>query len=147
MSYAAVFDLFTDTGINQNQYGWFVSMFYLAYLVAEYPWSYVVQRTLMAKAVSVSVIVWGVILMVTAACHDFSGLAACRFFLGIFEAPITPCFMMIVGMWYGWPPFRNVYLDAVESDFFNQGTQEKSSPSERAFSIAATVLAPWLAAF
>ncbi|KAI1848518.1 hypothetical protein JX265_013801 [Neoarthrinium moseri] len=100
LSYAAVFDLFTSTGIDQDQYSWFASMFYLAYLVAEYPWSYVAQRTRMAKVVSGCVIAWGSILMVTAACHNFAGLATCRFMLGVFEAPITPCFMMIVSMWY-----------------------------------------------
>ncbi|KAH7322499.1 MFS transporter [Stachybotrys elegans] len=100
LSYAAVFDLFTDTGISQYQYSWFASLFYFAYLVAEYPWSTLAQRTRMAKVVAGCVIAWGGILMVTAACENFSGLAACRFFLGFFEAPITPCFMMIVGMWY-----------------------------------------------
>ncbi|KAH8198377.1 hypothetical protein TruAng_007474 [Truncatella angustata] len=100
LSYAAVFDLFSDTGISQDQYSWFASMFYLAYLVAEYPWSFLAQRTRMAKVVSGCVISWGGVLMATAACKDFSSIAACRFLLGVFEAPITPCFMMIVSMWY-----------------------------------------------
>ncbi|KAL1877910.1 hypothetical protein Daus18300_002263 [Diaporthe australafricana] len=52
MSYAAVFDLFSSTGITQDQYGWFTSMFYLAYLVAEYPWMWAAQKTRMAKIVS-----------------------------------------------------------------------------------------------
>lgn len=99
MSYAAVFDLFTSTGITQDQYSWFASIFYLAYLVAEYPWMWLAQKTLMAKVVTGCVIVWGSILMVTAACENFAGLAACRFFLGVFEAPITTCFMMMVAMW------------------------------------------------
>lgn len=99
LSYAAVFDLFTDTGITQTQYSWFGSMFYFAYLVAEYPWTTLAQRTRMGKVVSGCVVAWGSVLMATAACSSFSGLAACRFLLGFFEAPITPCFMMIVGMW------------------------------------------------
>ncbi|KAK6070380.1 major facilitator superfamily transporter [Seiridium cupressi] len=108
LSYAAVFDLFSDTNISQEQYSWFASIFYLAYLVAEYPWSFLAQRTLMAKVVSGCVISWGGILMATAACRNFSSLAACRFLLGVFEAPITPCFMMIVSMWYtrSEQPFR-----------------------------------------
>ena len=99
LSYAAVFDLFPGTGVTQTQYSWFASMFYLAYLVAEYPWTALAQRTRMAKVVSGCVVSWGAVLMATAACGDFGGLAACRFLLGVFEAPITPCFMMIVGMW------------------------------------------------
>ena len=43
-----------------------------------------------------------------AACENFGGLAVCRFFLGCFEAPITPAFMLIVSMWYArdQQPFR-----------------------------------------
>lgn len=99
MSYAAVFDLFSSTGINQDQYAWFTSMFYLAYLVAEYPWMWAAQKTRMAKIVSACVFGWGGILMITAACHNFAGFGTCRFLLGVFEAPITTCFMMIVSMW------------------------------------------------
>jgi sugar phosphate permease len=99
LAYAAVFDLFSDTKITQTQYSWFASMFYIAYLVAEYPWTALAQRTRMAKVISSCVIAWGGILMATAASTSFGSLAACRFLLGVFEAPITPCFMMIVGMW------------------------------------------------
>ncbi|KAF4944069.1 hypothetical protein FGADI_12951 [Fusarium gaditjirri] len=100
LSYSAVFDLLEDTGTTLKQYSWFGSIFYLAYLVAEYPWSFLAQKTLMAKVVAGCIIAWGGIMMITAASSNFAGLAACRFFLGIFEAPITPIFMMIVGMWY-----------------------------------------------
>ena len=100
MSYAAVFDLFTSTSVTPTQYSWFASIFYFAYLVAEYPWVFLAQKTRMAKVVSGCVLSWGSVLMLTAACKDFPGLAACRFFLGFFEAPITTCFMMTVSMWY-----------------------------------------------
>ncbi|TEA13199.1 putative transporter [Colletotrichum sidae] len=108
LSYAAVFDLFTSTSVTQTQYSWFASIFYLAYLVAEYPWVYVAQKTRMGKVVAGCVLSWGAVLMITAACHDFPGLAACRFLLGWFEAPITTCFMMMVSMWYvrSEQPFR-----------------------------------------
>ncbi|KAK2731686.1 MFS transporter [Colletotrichum kahawae] len=108
LSYAAVFDLFTSTSVTQTQYSWFASIFYLAYLVAEYPWVYLAQKTQMGKVVAGCVLSWGSVLMITAACSNFPGLAACRFFLGVFEAPITTCFMMMVSMWYvrSEQPFR-----------------------------------------
>ncbi|KAF1955575.1 major facilitator superfamily transporter [Byssothecium circinans] len=108
LSYAAVFDLFPSTGVTQTQYSWFASMFYLAYLVAEYPWVYLAQKTRMGKVVAGCVLTWGSILMVTAACHNFVGLSICRVLLGVFEAPITTCFMMMVSMWYvrSEQPFR-----------------------------------------
>lgn len=99
LSYSAVFDLFTDTGTTQYEYSWLASIFYFAYLAAEYPWTYLAQKTRMAKVVAGCIIAWGAILMVTAASHNFTGLAICRFLLGVFEAPITPCFMLIISMW------------------------------------------------
>lgn len=99
MSYAAVFDLFSSTSVTQTQYSWFASIFYLAYLVAEYPWVYLAQKTRMGKVVAGCVLSWGSILMITAACSNFAGLSVCRFLLGVFEAPITTCFMMMVSMW------------------------------------------------
>ncbi|BCS16903.1 hypothetical protein ALUC_81110A [Aspergillus luchuensis] len=95
LSYSAVFDLFTNAHINSNEYSWLAS-----YLFWEYPASYIAQRLPIGTIVSSFVIAWGSILMITAACNNFTGLAICRFLLGCFESPITPCFMMIVGMWY-----------------------------------------------
>jgi sugar phosphate permease len=106
LAYSVVFDLFTNTDISNDQYSWLASIFYFAYLAAEYPWSYLAQKTRMAKVVSGCVISWGAILMATAACKNFAGLSVCRFLLGVFEAPITPCFMMIVSMWYVMPTFQ-----------------------------------------
>ncbi|OOF90942.1 hypothetical protein ASPCADRAFT_177928 [Aspergillus carbonarius ITEM 5010] len=100
LSYSAVFDLFTDAHIDSNQYSWLASIFYFGYLFWEYPASYIAQRLPIGTVVSSFVIAWGAILMITASCSNFNGLAICRFLLGCFESPITPCFMMIVGMWY-----------------------------------------------
>ncbi|KAL2824884.1 major facilitator superfamily domain-containing protein [Aspergillus cavernicola] len=108
LAYSAVFDLLPSTNMSSEQYSWLASIFYFAYLSAEYPWTYLAQKTKMAKVVSGNIIAWGVMLMITAACTSFTGMAICRFFLGAFEAPITNCFMMIVAMWYtrSEQPFR-----------------------------------------
>ncbi|KAL4802606.1 major facilitator superfamily domain-containing protein [Aspergillus unguis] len=100
LAYSAVFDLLPSTNMSSDQYSWLASIFYFAYLVAEYPWTFLAQKTRMGKVVSGNVIAWGSMLMITAACNSFAGIATCRFLLGVFEAPITNCFMMIVGMWY-----------------------------------------------
>ncbi|EXK25953.1 hypothetical protein FOMG_17433 [Fusarium oxysporum f. sp. melonis 26406] len=78
LSYSAVFNLLEDTGTTLNQYSWFGSIFTLPiWLLNTHGPSLHRRRS-----------------------SNFAGLAVCRFFLGIFEAPITPIFMMIVGMWY-----------------------------------------------
>ncbi|KAJ6066148.1 hypothetical protein N7444_000277 [Penicillium canescens] len=108
LAYSAVFDLLKSTHMSSNEYSWLASIFYFAYLVAEYPWTVLAQKTNLAKVVSCNIVAWGAMLMITAACSAFTGMAICRFLLGVFEAPITPCFMMIIGMWYtrSQQPFR-----------------------------------------
>lgn len=146
LSYAAVFDLFTDTGITQNQYSYFASIFYIAYLVAEYPWSFLAQRTRMAKVLGACIVAWGIVLMCTAAGGNFASLAACRFLLGLFEAPVTPCFMMIVAMWlviFFFFLLSSLSLRLLVGDKTGKktnkriGTQETSNRSEPASSTAA----------
>lgn len=43
---------------------------------------------------------WGLAETCMAACHNFAGLLACRFFLGLFEAGCMPLFTIITGQWY-----------------------------------------------
>lgn len=52
LAYAAVFDLLTDTKMNTDQYAWLTTVFYLGYLVAEYPWSAAAQKWSVARVVS-----------------------------------------------------------------------------------------------
>lgn len=54
----------------------------------------------MERVAFVIVLLWGTTLMCTAACHNYQGLYAQRFFLGFLEAGIPPMFMMVVGGWY-----------------------------------------------
>ncbi|KAH9822856.1 MFS general substrate transporter [Teratosphaeria destructans] len=100
LSYAAVFDLFDSTNTTETQYSWLTSIFYFGYLLAEWPASYLAQHFPTGTVVSGFIVVWASILMLTAACSSFAGLAVCRFLLGCCEALITPTFMLIVGQFY-----------------------------------------------
>lgn len=44
--------------------------------------------------------IWGGVLMRHAACKNFGGLMAARFFLGVGEAAIAPGFALLIGMFY-----------------------------------------------
>jgi hypothetical protein len=89
LSYAAVFDLFTSTKTTSEEYSWLTSIFYFGYLVSEWPSSYLAQHFPTGKVLSAFVTTWGCVLMLTAACSNFTGLAICRFILGCLEAPIV----------------------------------------------------------
>ncbi|CAK4033220.1 major facilitator superfamily transporter [Lecanosticta acicola] len=100
LGYAAVFGLKDDTHLVGSQYSWLGALFYLGYLAFEYPTGILLQKLPIARFMSGTVILWGVVLMCHAAATDFAGLAAARTFLGVFEASINPGTMLIFSMWY-----------------------------------------------
>lgn len=113
MGYAAVYGLKTDAKLKGNEYSWLSSIFYYAYLVTQPAVFFILPKVPVAKFASVSLILWGGVIMCMAACHNFGGLAAVRFFLGVLEAGILPTFMIIIGQWY------QVKEHAIKSAFFN----------------------------
>lgn len=100
LSYASVMGLQTDLNLKGNEYQWLGSIFYFGYLIVEYPSSYLMQRYPLAKYSSFNIILWGVTLTCFAAVNNFAGAAAVRFFLGVFEAVVTPGFTFITSQWY-----------------------------------------------
>jgi len=48
----------------------------------------------------ICMIVWGIISTATAACQNYAGLIACRFFLGFVEAAYFPGCLYYLSCWY-----------------------------------------------
>ncbi|KAI1137718.1 MFS general substrate transporter [Hypoxylon sp. FL0543] len=100
LAYSSVFGLIRDTGLVGDQYSWLGSIVYLAQLVMQPPLAWLLVRLPIGKFTSVMVLLWGVSLACMAASHNFSGLLATRFFLGVFEASVAPSFVAITQMWW-----------------------------------------------
>ncbi|ETS74127.1 hypothetical protein PFICI_13993 [Pestalotiopsis fici W106-1] len=100
LAYSAILGLRTDTNLVGQQYSWLGSIFYFGYLSALPLSAFLVTRMRVGQLVGISTAGWGVCLMCMAACHNFGGLATVRFFLGVFEASILPCFMNLSAAWY-----------------------------------------------
>ncbi|KAF7589912.1 hypothetical protein BBP40_003530 [Aspergillus hancockii] len=100
LSYASVMGLQTDLSLKGTEYQWLGSIFYFGYIIVEYPSSYLMQRFPLAKYSSFNIILWGVTLTCFAAVHNFAGAAVVRFFLGAFEAVVTPGFTFLTSQWY-----------------------------------------------
>jgi ACS family allantoate permease-like MFS transporter len=90
----------TDTHLKRNEYSLLGTIFYIAYLVFEYPTNVGLQKLPMAKYLSANIAIWGVVLMTTAACTNWTGLMVNRWFLGMFESTVTPGFVLITSQWY-----------------------------------------------
>ncbi|CEJ54136.1 Putative Permease of the major facilitator superfamily [Penicillium brasilianum] len=100
LSYASVMGLQSDIGLTGDQYQWLGSIFYFGYLAVEYPSSRLLQHYPLAKYSSLNIILWGATLACFAAVTDFRGAAVVRFFLGVFEAVVTPGFALFTSQWY-----------------------------------------------
>ncbi|CED84805.1 Permease of the major facilitator superfamily [Phaffia rhodozyma] len=90
----------TDNHLTSLQYNWLGTIFYLAYLVFEYPQNLALQRFPAGRWMSLNILCWSIFLMCHAACHNFVGLFICRLGLGICEGSITAGFLVTTTMFY-----------------------------------------------
>lgn len=100
LGYSSVYGIIADNHLVGQQYSWTSSIFYFGYLLAEYPGIAVLQRFPLAKFLGVNIVLWGAILMTSAACSSFAGIATVRFLLGVTEATISPGFVAVTGIWW-----------------------------------------------
>ncbi|CAE6333014.1 unnamed protein product [Rhizoctonia solani] len=96
---SAILGIRTDTHLDAN-HNWLGTIFYIAYLVFEYPQNLALQRFPVGKWMAANITCWGIALIMHAACKSFGGLMACRIILGICEGSITAGFMIVTSMFY-----------------------------------------------
>ncbi|KAJ5674310.1 uncharacterized protein N7477_004244 [Penicillium maclennaniae] len=100
LSQSTLFGLRQDLHLKNREYNWASAVFYFGYFAWSWPSSYLIVRLPLGKYLSLAVFIWGGVLMCHAACTNFGGLMAARFFLGVGEASIAPGFAIITGMFY-----------------------------------------------
>ncbi|KAJ3752564.1 MFS general substrate transporter [Lentinula raphanica] len=76
------------------------TVFYLSYLVFEYPQNLALQRFPVGKWLSLNIFVWSVALCCHAACRNFGDLLVVRIILGMCEGSITAGFLLVSSMFY-----------------------------------------------
>ncbi|KAJ5550285.1 hypothetical protein N7535_001773 [Penicillium sp. DV-2018c] len=101
MSFSAIMGIKTDANLEDGQkYSWLTTCIYIAVLIVEYPTNWIIQRVPIGKYLGINICLWGTVLALHAACHNFPGLVAVRTLLGIFEACCQPIFVTLSSMWY-----------------------------------------------
>ncbi|CEJ57919.1 Putative Permease of the major facilitator superfamily [Penicillium brasilianum] len=100
LSYAAIMGLKKDTHLTSSQYSWLGSLVYFGYLGGDIPATFLMQRLPLSKYFSIMCMIWGAIVALHAVCHDFSSLAAVRFFLGAIEVSTVPVAILITSAFY-----------------------------------------------
>ncbi|KAF2159170.1 hypothetical protein M409DRAFT_71184 [Zasmidium cellare ATCC 36951] len=97
---SAILGIMEDAHLNSTQYNWLSSIFYLGYLVAEWPQNWALQRFPVARWLAINLIVWGAILLLHIPCDSFATLFVVRFLLGLAEACIVPAFLLTLNMFF-----------------------------------------------
>ncbi|KAJ5140707.1 transporter [Penicillium atrosanguineum] len=100
LSYASIMGIKKDLNLVKDQYQWLSSLFYFGYLAWEYPTNRLLQRLPLGKYSGACILIWGIVLSCFAAVESYSGAIAIRFFLGVFEAAVTPGFALLTSQWY-----------------------------------------------
>ncbi|KAI4170907.1 MAG: hypothetical protein LQ343_004671 [Gyalolechia ehrenbergii] len=100
LNYAAVMGLNRELKLKSNEFTNAATWFFIAFLIAEVPNAIILQRVPVAKWLGANVVLWGIATACTAAAHNYASLMAARIFLGIFEAAIAPCLILISSQWY-----------------------------------------------
>lgn len=85
----AILGILQDTNISKNQFSLIGSLFFIGYLVFEWPMAILIQRFPVGKLLAVTVLGWGILAMCTAAVHNMAGLSVVRF---LSNFPITQSF-------------------------------------------------------
>ncbi|KIM48751.1 hypothetical protein M413DRAFT_437931 [Hebeloma cylindrosporum] len=97
---SAVLGIIPGAHLTQNQFNWLGTIFYLSYLLFQYPQNLALQKFPVGKWMSINIFVWAVALLAHAACKSFGALFAVRFILGMCEGAITPGFIIVTSMFY-----------------------------------------------
>ncbi|KAF8954615.1 major facilitator superfamily domain-containing protein [Flammula alnicola] len=94
---SAILGILPGAHIDQNQFNWLGTIFYLSYLVFQYPQNLALQKFPVGKWMSINIFVWAVALLAHAACKSFGALFAVRFILGMCEVLMNGFAIIFLG--------------------------------------------------
>ncbi|OSX60459.1 hypothetical protein POSPLADRAFT_1171562 [Postia placenta MAD-698-R-SB12] len=100
ISNAAVFGLKTDLKLEGNQYNTALVVFFVPYVLFEIPSNALLKHFKPHVWLPLCMFLFGLVSICQGLVHNFSGLAACRFFLGLVESGVFPACFYLIAMWY-----------------------------------------------
>ncbi|KAF2871638.1 retrograde regulation protein 2 [Massariosphaeria phaeospora] len=100
IGFAATQGMTKDIGLKPGQLNTAVSVFYIFYIIAEFPTSIYVKRLQFHRVIPTITFCWGVVCLCTGFVQNFGGLVTCRIFLGFFEGCLFPAMTLFLCNWY-----------------------------------------------
>ncbi|OAP62033.1 hypothetical protein AYL99_04236 [Fonsecaea erecta] len=100
IGFAATQGMTKDIGLTGNELNTAVSIFYLTYILSEFPSTMFVKRLQFYRVIPVLVFCWGLVCMCMGFIQNYAGLIVCRLLLGTFEGCLFPSMTMFLLNWY-----------------------------------------------
>lgn len=98
LNYAAIMGI--KKNLHGNDFSNLGTIFYVGFLAAEPLGAYCIQKFPVAKYLGINICCWGAIVSFHACTETYAGLMVIRVLLGIFEASVACCMIIIMGMWW-----------------------------------------------
>ncbi|OHW89438.1 MFS transporter [Colletotrichum incanum] len=89
-----------DLGLKGTQYNTCVSILFVGYLCGQVPSNMILNRVRPSWYMAGFMMAWSIVSLLTYKCHDYGTMLACRFLLGITEAPFYPGALYMLSMFY-----------------------------------------------
>ncbi|CEG63680.1 hypothetical protein RMATCC62417_00788 [Rhizopus microsporus] len=100
IQYSASLNIKQDLSLSPTQYNVISSIFYLGFLVYQFPNNFLLQKLPIGRYIGVIIFLWGAVIACTTAATNFAQVTALRFLLGCFEAGIYPALTLLVSTFY-----------------------------------------------
>ena len=100
LNYANLFGYQKALNLKGTQFNYLSAMVYAGYFFGQYPCGWLIGRYPAQKVLGISCLLWGLMVIILTQCHSYSSALAVRFFMGLFEAAVTPGLTLMTGFWY-----------------------------------------------
>jgi MFS family permease len=89
-----------DLGMTGSQFNTTVSILFVGYVLMQVPSNMIITKVRPSLYMSGWMLIWSSVSACTALVHSYGGLVACRFMLGVTEAPFYPGATYMLGIFY-----------------------------------------------
>ncbi|KAL4876419.1 major facilitator superfamily domain-containing protein [Aspergillus karnatakaensis] len=100
LNYANLFGYQEALNLQGADFNHLSAMIYAGYFFGQYPCGWLIGRYPAQKVMAISIFLWGVMAILMTQSRSYSTALAVRFFMGVFEAAVTPGLTLMTGFWY-----------------------------------------------
>ncbi|KAI0774142.1 MFS general substrate transporter [Fomes fomentarius] len=97
---ARIAGLERDLHLHGTEFNTALAIFYVSYIIVEVPSNWVLKKFKPSRWLPFLVILWGTVTTLSGLVHNYSGLLAVRFFLGLCEGGLLPGIMLYLSTLY-----------------------------------------------